>query len=57
MTSVMSVETPISHHRRLRRFIMKPLTPSALKSLQERVTVEADELVQRLVSQGSFCAT
>ena len=44
-------------HRRLRRIIMKPLTPSALKSLQERVTVEADELVQRLVSQGSFCAT
>jgi len=31
-------------HRRLRRIIMKPLTPSALKSLQERVTVEADEL-------------
>jgi cytochrome P450 len=36
---------------------MKPLTASALKSLQERVTVEAEELVQRLVSKGSFCAT
>ena len=34
-------------HRRLRRIIMKPLTPSALKLLQERVTVEADELVLR----------
>jgi len=44
-------------HNRLRRVIMKPLTPSALNSLQERVTAEADELVQRLVSQGSFCAT
>jgi cytochrome P450 len=44
-------------HNRLRRVIMKPLTPSALNSLQERVTAEADENVQRLVSQGSFCAT
>lgn len=44
-------------HNRLRRIIMKPLTASALKSLQERVTVEAEELVQRLVSKGSFCAT
>jgi hypothetical protein len=44
-------------HRRLRRIIMKPLTASALKLLQERVTVEADELVERLVSKGSFCAT
>ena len=44
-------------HSRLRRIIMKPLTASALKSLQERVTVEAEELVQRLVAKGSFCAT
>jgi cytochrome P450 len=44
-------------HSRLRRIIMKPLTPSGLKSLQDRVTVEADELIERLVSQGSFCAT
>jgi len=44
-------------HSRLRRIIMKPLTASALKSSQERVTIEAEELVQRLVSKGSFCAT
>jgi cytochrome P450 len=44
-------------HVRLRRVIMRPLTPSALKSLEQRVTTEADELVQRLVSKGSFCAT
>jgi len=44
-------------HSRLRRIIMKPLTASALKSLQERVTVEAEVLVQRLVAKGSFCAT
>jgi cytochrome P450 len=44
-------------HSRLRRIIMKPLTASAVKSLQERVAVEAEELVQRLVSKGSFCAT
>ena len=44
-------------HSRLRRIIMKPLTASALTSVQERVTVEAEELVHRLVSKGSFCAT
>jgi len=44
-------------HSRLRRIIMKPLTASALKSLQENVAVEADELVRRLVLKGRFCAT
>jgi cytochrome P450 len=44
-------------HSSRRRIIMAPLTPKALKALQERVTVEADDLVQRLVSRGSFCAT
>lgn len=44
-------------HGRLRRIITRPLTPAALKSLQERVSLEADELVQRLVTKGTFCAT
>jgi len=34
------------------------VTPSELQVITGRVTIEADELVQRLVSQGgSFCAT
>ena len=45
------------HHRRLRRVIAKPLTPTALKSLEERVTIEAEELVARLADQAIFCAT
>ena len=44
-------------HSRLRRIVMRPLTPSALKTLEERITIEADELVRRLVSTGRFCAT
>jgi cytochrome P450 len=44
-------------HSRLRRIIMKPLTPAAMKSLQGSVTDEAEALVQRLVSKPSFCAT
>lgn len=45
------------NHSRLRRIVMKPLNPAALRSLQERVTAEADELVHRLVLKGTFCAT
>lgn len=44
-------------HNHLRRVIMRPLTPSALQSLEERISVEADELIRRLVSKVSFCAT
>jgi cytochrome P450 len=44
-------------HSRLRRIITKPLTPSALKALEERVTYEADALVERLVAGQRFCAT
>lgn len=36
---------------------MKPLTPAAMKALQQSVTDEAEALVQRLVSKPSFCAT
>jgi cytochrome P450 len=44
-------------HRRLRRIIAKPLTPTALNSLKAEITEKAEELVDRLVAKGSFCAT
>jgi len=44
-------------HRRLRRIIAKPLTPMAINSLKAEITEKAEELVDRLVAKGSFCAT
>jgi cytochrome P450 len=44
-------------HSRLRRIIMKPLTLAAMRSLQQSVRNEAEEVVQRLVTRQSFCAT
>src|SRR5262245_26716874 len=43
-------------HQRSRRIIGKPLSPTALKSLQEEITSKAERLVKRLVSKGTFCA-
>ena len=43
-------------HQRSRRIIGKPLSPTALKSLQEEITSKAERLVERLVSKGTFCA-
>jgi hypothetical protein len=45
-----------SDHKRSRRVIGKPLSPTALKSLQEEITSKAERLVERLVSKGTFCA-
>src|SRR5215470_11457681 len=42
--------------QRSRRIIGKPLSPTALKSLQEEITLKAEQLVERLVSKGTFCA-
>ena len=44
-------------HRRLRRIIAKPLTPMAMNSLKVEITEKTEELVDRLVAKGSFCAT
>ena len=44
-------------HRRLRRIIAKPLTPTALNSLKVEITEKAEILVDRLVAKGRFCAT
>lgn len=44
-------------HSRLRRVVIRPLTPAALKSLEEEVEREAEALVDRLCARGHFCAT
>src|SRR5882672_7069210 len=43
-------------HNRLRRVVMRPLTPVALKSLEDEVQREAEGLVDRLCAKGKFCA-
>jgi cytochrome P450 len=44
-------------HNRLRRVIIRPLTPAALRSLQDGVEREAQAVVDRLFFKGRFCAT
>lgn len=41
-------------HRRLRSVLMKPMMPSALRAVQEKVEALADELVTRLLDRESF---
>ncbi|NOX29600.1 MAG: cytochrome P450 [Actinobacteria bacterium] len=43
-------------HSAMRKVIGAPLTPSALASQRERITDEAEQLVERLVEQGRFDA-
>jgi len=42
-------------HNRLRRVVMRPVTPAALKSLEDEVEREAEGLVDRLCARGRFC--
>jgi cytochrome P450 len=44
-------------HDRLRRVLIRPLRPLALKQLTDTITDEADKLAERLVARGSFDAT
>jgi cytochrome P450 len=44
-------------HNQLRRVVIRPLTPAALKSLEDEVEREAEALVDRLCAKGRFCAT
>jgi cytochrome P450 len=44
-------------HNQLRRVVIRPLTPAALKSLEAEVEREAEALVDRLCAKGRFCAT
>src|SRR4029077_13148122 len=39
-------------HKRLRRVVIRPLTPAALKSLQAEVEREAEAVVDRLCARG-----
>jgi cytochrome P450 len=43
-------------HQRLRRIIAKPLSPTALNSLKAEIATKAEQLVDRLVEKGEFCA-
>ena len=43
-------------HTRLRRVVMRPLTPVALKLLEDEVQREAEVIVDRLCARGQFCA-
>jgi len=44
-------------HHRLRRVVMRPITPAALTSLSEELEREAEAIVDRLCARGRFCAT
>src|SRR5258707_12844015 len=44
-------------HPRLRRVVIRPLTPAALRSLSEELEQEAEAIVDRLCARGRFCAT
>ncbi len=43
-------------HNRLRRVVMRPVTPVAVRSLQDEVEREAEAVVDRLCAKGRFCA-
>ena len=43
-------------HQRLRRITEKPLTPAALNALKSDITTKAEQIVDRLVAKGTFCA-
>jgi cytochrome P450 len=44
-------------HSRLRRVVIRPVTPAALKSLKEEVEREAETIVDQLCARRQFCAT
>jgi cytochrome P450 len=44
-------------HSRLRRVVIRPVTPAALKSLEDEIEREAEAVVDRLCARGRFCAT
>src|ERR1700688_1752015 len=43
-------------HRRLRRITANPLTPAMLNGLKSDITTKAEQIVDRLVAKGTFCA-
>lgn len=51
-----SLATDPPHHRQLRKTLLAPLTPRALKSIEDDIGAKADRLVDALVARGSFDA-
>jgi cytochrome P450 len=51
-----SLATDMPDHRQLRKTLMAPLTPRALKSIEDNIKGKAESLVDDLVSRGSFDA-
>lgn len=45
-----------AEHDRMREVLIAPVTPRALRGLQDRITSEAEDLVERLVAKGAFDA-
>lgn len=43
-------------HDAQRRVVIRPLRPLSLRTLQDQITAEAEQLVERLVARGSFDA-
>jgi cytochrome P450 len=43
-------------HRRLRRITASPLAPAMLNGLKSDITTKAEQIVDRLVAKGRFCA-
>jgi cytochrome P450 len=43
-------------HRRLRRITASPLAPATLNGLKSDITTKAEQIVDRLVAKGRFCA-
>jgi cytochrome P450 len=43
-------------HRRLRRITANPLAPAILNGLKSDITAKAEQIVDRLVAKGRFCA-
>lgn len=51
-----SLATDPPEHRQLRKTLLTPLTPRALKGIEDDIKATADELVADLVSRGTFDA-
>lgn len=51
-----SLATDAPDHRQLRKTLLAPLTPRALKSIEDDIGSKADRLVDDLVARGSFDA-
>lgn len=51
-----SLATDPPEHRQLRKTLLAPLTPRALKSIEDDVNAQAEKLIDTLVAKGTFDA-